>query len=277
MTTPHYEPLDAAVPELTPRDVAFFYSHGFLVKRGILSPELLAALQADAATLQTHYATWRDERDAHYSTARATSFDEMLDGSAARAPAAERVLWRVDQLDRKLPAVRKLKAWSFVRPAMQALLGPDILQYNESFVTKPPRVGMPVHWHQDPSFKIKKTAEPIATMDVYLDHADEENGCIWVLPGSHRLGVLDARALMREHGFLLPGAIPLRMAPGDVAFHDNGCLHGSQANRSERQRRIVYLAFQTLAQARAGGAFTEVQIGERLADFASLCTAATAR
>ncbi len=254
---------------LTPEQVQFFYDNGYLVVRNAIPPEVIDRLREGAQQLEEMYSDYRDEPGVYYTTPKATSFAEMMDGSAARQATAteERVLWRVDDLEERLPQVAALKACAFVHNAMRALLGEELLQYNEAYVTKPPRIGQTVHWHQDPSFKVKREPDPIATCDVYLDYADEENGCLWVVPGTHKQGVIDVAPLVAEHGFDLPGAVPVRMAPGDVAFHDNGTLHGSKANTSDRPRRIIYLAFQTLRQARSAGSFDETFIRERCQAF----------
>lgn len=252
---------------LTSEEIASFHENGFLVVRQVVPPGVLAELSRGANDLQKKYEAYRKEKDTYYTSAEAETFDEMMDGSGADKGGDDKVLWRIDKLDDKLPEVALLKRLPFVHNAIKMLLGEEILQYNESFVTKPPRIGQPVHWHQDPSFKIKATSDPISTCDVYLDKADEENGCLWVVPGSHKKGVIDVKPLVKEHGFKIPGAIPVRMEPGDVAFHDNGCLHGSMANHTDRQRRIVYLAFQTLRQGRTGGMFTEEFLQDRLDAF----------
>lgn len=246
---------------LTPEQVEFFFENGYLVVRQAIDPETIETLREGARRLQERYAEPRREPGVHYTSAAAKSFDEMMDGTAAAK--GEAVLWRVDDLEPKMPEIATLKSHPFPHLAMDALLGEGAIQYNEAFVTKPPRIGQPVLWHQDPSFKHKTFADPISTIDVYLDRADEENGCLWVVPGSHKRGVVDVGSLMDEHGFDLPGAEPVRMEPGDVAFHDNGCLHGSGANTSDRQRRILYLAFQTERQARSVGQFTDEFLAQR--------------
>lgn len=251
-------------------EIEFFHENGYLLVKSVVPPKILELMRAATSELQDHYQKYRDEPKVFYTSPDIKNFDDMMNGSAGQGGSSERMLWRVDELEERMPAVGNLKKLRFVHNAMQQLLGNDIIQYNESFVTKPPRIGMPVHWHQDPSFKVKVVPAPISTCDIYLDKADEENGCIWVVPGSHRNGVISneqIEAWTHENGFQIPGAVPVRVEPGDVAFHDNGCLHGSQANPSDRQRRIVYLAFQTLAQARASGEYTQEFIDEKLESF----------
>ena len=263
-----------AAPLITDEDVAFFRDNGYLVKRQAIAPDVIDAMREYAADLQARYLQPRREEGVYYTSAAVASFEHMMDGSADQESGA--VLWRVDGLEQRMPGIALLKRQIFVHSAMEKLLGTEVLQYNESFVTKPPRIGQTVHWHQDPSFKRKAVDDPISTIDVYLDRADEENGCLWVVPGSHKQGIIDVEPLVEEHGFDLPGAIPVRMEPGDVAFHDNGCLHGSKENRSERERRILYLAFQTMRQVEAGGQFTADFVIERQAVWANYLAEALA-
>jgi len=256
--------------ELNDEEVRFFHENGYLHVRGVVSPEVIEHMREATAEFQERYRAYRDEPKVYYTSANVTTFDQMMSGSSVASDVDDRVLWRVDELEERMPEVAALKRLRFVHNAMRQLLGEDTVQYNESFVTKPPHIGMPVHWHQDPSFKIRKVSDPISTCDIYLDKADEDNGCIWVVPGSHKLGVISNEQIAAwtdTHGFRIPGAVPVQMEPGDVAFHNNGCLHGSQANCTDRQRRIVYLAFQTIAQAQAGGDLTDEMIEQKRATF----------
>jgi len=142
-----------------------------------------------------------------------------------------------------------------------SILGPDVDCFQSQFIFKNPGViGQP--WHQD-SHYFQFDLQPQVGVWIALSRATEENGCLWVIPGSHKHGVIDVAPLVEKHGFDLPGAIPVRMSPGDVAFHDNGTLHGSKENKSDRYRRIVYLAFQTVRQARLADVFDEEFITKR--------------
>jgi hypothetical protein len=86
---------------------------------------------------------------------------------------------------------------------------------------------------------------------IALDPADLENGCTVVYPGYHHQGCLTP-----EDGDYHPlpagtvdeaKAVPLNLAPGDVAIF--GCFtpHGSAPNRSNRWRRQLYLSYNALS------------------------------
>ena len=76
---------------------------------------------------------------------------------------------------------------------------------------------------------------------VYIDAATVDNGCICVVPGSHKLGPIERR---NDGNFYLPldqwplekGAIEANA--GDVLFFGYCTVHGSYVNGGDRPRRI---------------------------------------
>lgn len=103
-------------------------------------------------------------------------------------------------------------------------------------------------WHQDERY-IPTRDRSLVGAWIALDDASVENGCLWVLPGSHRSGVIWPT---REHGkpeefdvsdeaygFDENGAVPVEVAAGDVVFVNGYLLHRSLRNRSERMRRAL--------------------------------------
>ena len=115
--------------------------------------------------------------------------------------------------------------------------------------------GAPFPWHQDrPYFAFECShAERLVSVQVYLDDACEENGCLWMIPGSHRHGVLPGRG---ERGLLgrlytdvdraLPEAprVPIAAPAGSAIFFHGDVVHGSQVNRSRVSRRAFVLTYQ---------------------------------
>ena len=78
---------------------------------------------------------------------------------------------------------------------------------------------------------------------VHADDANVDNGCLCVVPGSHKLGPIEHR---NDGNFYLPldewpldRAVPVEARAGDVLFFGYCMVHGSYVNRSSRPRRIV--------------------------------------
>ena len=67
---------------------------------------------------------------------------------------------------------------------------------------------------------------------------------LWVVPGSHRMGKVDIKAMVAAAGSdRLPDAVPLVCAPGDVAITNRQCVHGSFANTSPTPRVTINFGF----------------------------------
>src|SRR4029079_15012663 len=67
---------------------------------------------------------------------------------------------------------------------------------------------------------------------------------VWVVPGSHKQGRIDIKALAARAGTeRLPDAVPIICAPGDVAMTNRQALHGSFANTSKDWRVTVNFRF----------------------------------
>jgi phytanoyl-CoA hydroxylase len=112
---------------------------------------------------------------------------------------------------------------------------------------KPP--GLPGQaWHQDERY-IPTRDRSLLGAWIALDDATIENGCLWVLPGSHRMGYLHPT---RDHGrpdefdpseeafgFDDRDAVPVEAKPGDVIFFNGYLLHRSLKNRSTGTRRSL--------------------------------------
>ncbi len=114
----------------------------------------------------------------------------------------------------------------------------------EALVFKTPRNGLAVPVHCDgaewqPGITPR---EIFFNVDVYLDDATPENGCLLAVPGSH---LRPARELLRK-GFDIPSLIPVPTKAGDVVIHNTRVIHGSHASRSASLRRTIYYEFRTV-------------------------------
>ncbi|MBP3965752.1 phytanoyl-CoA dioxygenase family protein [Paenibacillus lignilyticus] len=121
----------------------------------------------------------------------------------------------------------------------------DQIQY------KPPVTGGPTAWHQDhPLWPIIQPADLVSAW-VALDDAVIENGCMWMVPGSHKWGN-HQRYLSSTKDFkpfhkrpeMLPNnavveAVPFEIKKGQVGYHHCLTWHGSPHNRSDMKRRAI--------------------------------------
>ncbi len=131
---------------------------------------------------------------------------------------------------------------------VEQIIGPDIILWASAMFCKPAETGLEVPWHQDGQYwPIQPRAT--VTMWIALDNVTAQNGCMRVIPGSHRLGDFSHEVSPREDLVLnnvlndprldLGGAYDIELEPGQVSLHDVNLVHGSQPNRSG-QRRAGY-------------------------------------
>lgn len=127
---------------------------------------------------------------------------------------------------------------------VESLIGPDIKLFGSQCFMKPPG-GVEKPYHQDSAYF---SIEPmnLVTCWTALDDVTEDNGCLWVIPGSHREGLVehDKWQLGDREDKQVPDArldrdreTPIIMPAGSCSFHHSVLLHRSGPNHSDRPRR----------------------------------------
>ncbi len=154
---------------------------------------------------------------------------------------------------------------------VEQLIGPDFALWNSSFFAKPAHRGSKTPWHQDGEYW---PIRPLATCSVWIavDAATPANGCLRVIPGSHRQRRLGKHDYNGADGLSLPLEIradeydehtarDIVLDVGQVSLHDIYLIHGSEPNLSKQARRGMTLRYmptssvyrRELADARRGG------------------------
>lgn len=136
---------------------------------------------------------------------------------------------------------------------VEQAIGPDIILWGCQIFCKPGGDGMEVPWHQDGHYW---PIRPLATCTVWiaLDESVIENGCLRVIPGSHRTKalydhmredrtdvVLTAR--VQDGQFDEATALDIQLQPGEMSLHDVYLIHGSNPNRSPKRRAGVAIRY----------------------------------
>jgi hypothetical protein len=134
-------------------------------------------------------------------------------------------------------------------PLVVQLLGPDVCLTHTQFLTKLPdteETRSDIPWHQDNGYG---QLEPTTDLTVWLalTDTDERNGCLLIVPGSQRLGLLEHGAagvnpLLREIP-ALGEAVPVPLRAGEAVAFSGLTVHGSGPNRSERLRTGFYVRY----------------------------------
>ena len=145
------------------------------------------------------------------------------------------------------------------------LIGPDVKFHHSKLNFKAPGGGEEVKWHQDIQFWPHTNYSPL-TVGVFLDDVEPGMGNVGFIPGSHNdplfdqyegdewLGCISEDDLKRLD---LESAVFPTGPAGSVTVHNCRTVHGSEPNRSTRERRLL---LQTYA---AADAFTYTDIVAR--------------
>jgi ectoine hydroxylase-related dioxygenase (phytanoyl-CoA dioxygenase family) len=157
------------------------------------------------------------------------------------------------------PLLRRIKAPTNVHPffdqlmrsdaildCLEPLIGPNMRFQGDKLNMKTAAIGSPVEWHQDVAF-YPHTNDDLLAVGVALDDCTLENGCLLVIPGSHRGPTLDHHQDGYFVGAISPSredvdltqAVPVEVRAGGISIHHVAALHGSAPNTSSRPRRLL--------------------------------------
>jgi phytanoyl-CoA hydroxylase len=147
---------------------------------------------------------------------------------------------------------------------VENLVGPDIQLHHTKLNLKPPSRDARFEWHQDYPFFPHTNFDLLAVM-IMLDDSTEENGCLKIIPGSHKWGP-------RNHLFASDGAFssqledrrvledPTRwktvpVPAGGMELHHCNMLHSSGPNRGpvDNQRSAIVIQYRAADNVQLGG------------------------
>jgi ectoine hydroxylase len=230
---------------LTDDQLAQFDRDGFLLFPDLFSAEEVEILRADVARLATVEAD-------HI-------FRERTGGV--------RTIFRVHETDgatRSDPFRALSRTPRLLEPTMQVLGDEDLYIYHSKINTKVAVEGAVWLWHQDYGYWYWDgiPTDNMATFMVSLDHATELGGCLYLVPGTHKLGRQEPYAdeettsykqwtIAKERVIEIlessPDPVPVAGPPGTGALFHCNVLHGSGHNLSAHDRWQVYYVFNPVA------------------------------
>ncbi len=162
------------------------------------------------------------------------------------------------EITAKHEAFKKLAMDERIVAPITQLIGDDVQLQHSKLATKPPKQGAGAfEWHQDYAYYPHTNYDLVSVM-VMLDDATPENGGMYAVKGSHKLGMLNHE----RDGWFSEGCqerqywenhpewvVPLMARAGGISIHHCLTLHGSPANASGLPRRGVVFSY------RAGHAY----------------------
>lgn len=213
--------------KLTEDELKSFNDNGFLVIRGILTKEGVDKMQAESM------AAWAKEKE---------SFDpnkSWLQNSL------------LVNIHHQSPTVRNYYFEGPLVDIASQLIGPNIKGATSQLTFKMRGNTKPFGWHQDNGYGELDPYNALTTLTA-LDNTDRGNGCLWLIPGSHKQGQIkvdqDIKQKQTQSEIIVDAddslAIPMEMQAGDVLIFNCWMLHKSDGNySSDRDRRILFLRY----------------------------------
>ena len=227
LTAPSPRPTTEAGP-LAPIDLAHYERTGWLIARGLFS----APETADIARWTEEVCAWPEAAGRHmvyYETS-------LLDPSS-------KVVQRVENFCPYHPQFDALVRGGRLLSAVEQLLGAPAALFKEKVNFKKAG-GAGFEPHQDQQAGWSAYAPSFVTALVSIDRATVQNGCLEMSDSPRYTGMLGQEwiplSAPEMASFRL---VPVETEPGDVLFFDSYAPHGSQANLTAEQRRILYLTY----------------------------------
>lgn len=229
-----------------------YWTQGYAVVRGLFPKDRMKEIQAETRRIYEeglkHHASYRDKN----------VLFEILPERHAGQRYVLQAHW-MSWISKVFEELRRDPAYFAM---LEPLLGRDIRQVSNQIHWKPPGASVTgFRFHQDLRFRERMDAyrdvmTSYINTGLAIDPATRENGCLRVVPGSHKMGYL---GLSDEGGALMKGEtamdelkkvgispdniVDLELEPGDVALWSLLTVHGSQANTSPNDRAFLIASY----------------------------------
>ncbi|MFT5369283.1 MAG: phytanoyl-CoA hydroxylase [Candidatus Latescibacterota bacterium] len=186
---------------------------------------------------------------------------DLIDGKSPdfkglQAEAGKRTNFDALTTDERRDAVRKL--WQFVDHdqrlkdlsedatlinVITRLINDTPILFQDMGLIKPPRIGREKPWHQDCAYFNYPIDTPIVGVWVAIDSATIENGCLHIIPGSHKEGpqphfskrdwqICDTNVAVQRD-------VTVPLEPGGCLIWHGLTHHGSPSNPTDQRRRAL--------------------------------------
>src|SRR5215813_3074202 len=219
----------------------------------MLSPELIDQFQQDgfcSAVTFLHpgeIAALLARMDAVCAGATVAQHDAgRLEMEPHQGPEGNRVR-RIYEPCTYYPEFRALSECANLLDSVSRLLGENLLFHYSKINMKPPAIGSVVEWHQDLAYYPMTNPDSLAVL-FYLDDSDRTNGCLQVIPGVQRNGILNHSWNGSFRGQITEPvdtskAVNIEGPAGTAIFLHGMTPHASAPNTSARPRRTLILSY----------------------------------
>jgi len=224
-------------------EVDRFRDQGYLVARDVFNLDEIQRLQEGYGYIADLVA--KGGIDPLYLTGKGCEVHIHLQG--AEEDIAEdpvRYLRKVQWPAMIHPAFEEVRNSPKFPALLEPLIGTSLKQYINQINFKMPGGEIDFPWHQDvrptPAFRAQEK-NYVQTI-IVVDEATVANGCLHIVPQSHRLGKQYEKGQIEEQ-VDVSTAVPLQASPGDVVMFTSYTVHGSKPNETDKPRRSYINGF----------------------------------
>lgn len=215
---------------LTSSQQQFYADNGYVLVKGVFTREEAAEFRREAHELIARLAPLQDY-DATWASIRATQDAK-----------SQTVLQHCHDVQFHSAAFARLIVDPRLTAIAQSLIGPNVQLHHTKLFVKPPERGSPFPMHQDKPYFPHDRDTMLAAV-IHFDDAPVEKGCIRVVPGSHKRGLIPTSG-SRDHSlppeqFPIESATPCPAEAGDVLVFSYLTVHGSGVNTSNEPRTTL--------------------------------------
>jgi hypothetical protein len=221
-----------ADPVLSAAELAHFRDHGWMTARGFFS----AGQAADLSRWTDAIVAMPEVPGRH-----------MVYWEESRTEPGKRLIQRIENFCPYHPGMDGLVRQGALMAAVDALMeAPSVLFKDKINFKKPGGTGFDAHQDQQAGWS---TYAPLfLTALISIDHATAENGCLQIAHMPRPRAILGEEwKPLTEKDLGGHRLVSVPTEPGDVIFFDSFVVHASEPNRSDRQRRILYLTYNRLS------------------------------
>jgi phytanoyl-CoA hydroxylase len=219
---------------LTPEQIVYYHENGFLTVENVLS-------EAEVDSL-------RQVTDEFVEKSRAiTENDVMYDlepNHTADNPRLRRLKNPIEHHEVYDQIIRHESILGIV----EQLIGKGLRTNGNKLNMKPPSKGSAVEWHQDWAF-YPHTNDDILAVGIAIDDMTEENGCMLMVPGSHKTDLVSHHengvfvGAVTEPNFKPDNIAKVLVKAGGISLHHARTLHASTPNHSQHPRRLLLFQY----------------------------------
>lgn len=238
--------------KLTAEQWQQYETEGYLVLKGLLAPQRLQALQDRINAIMLGEADVDYDRLLMQLDSSTGRYEDA--GKQSRGHKGATLNYRKIQDLEYDQSFLDFMRHPVLEDACRRVYGPDadVACFRAMFMNKPAGKGTWLPWHQDRWNWLDK--DPELTIWAALDPATQANGCVQIVPGTHRIGLVNPD---HASGFLTEEqaaeqappekVVFLELEAGDVALLHNRLLHASDVNRSDQSRRAFSICYMDAA------------------------------